>query len=82
MRGNVPPVRAANSRTDARLARSSELTLSFAAGTSARMLAAVTSPRAVLRTASTTSAPRRASVCAQQSPSPLVAPVITAMRPV
>lgn len=68
------PQPAANARTESRSSVSSRR-ISTPAGNNASALA-------TLRTATTTSAPRAASSRAATSPSPLVAPVTTAVRPV
>lgn len=52
-----------------------------APGTSARSRITAARPRAALRQASTTEAPRRASSRAVTYPIPLLAPVTTALRP-
>jgi AcrR family transcriptional regulator len=67
----------ANSRTEARLARSSART-----SVSPGIAAAAARPRSRSRTASTVRAPARASACAAARPMPLLAPVTIAVRPV
>ena len=71
----------ANCRTDARLPRSSSTTSTWAFGTSSRIWSAAAAPFCRLRQAISTVAPARASSRAVTSPSPLLAPVTTAVRP-
>jgi hypothetical protein len=71
------PQAAANSRTDARLARSSART-----SVSPGMAAAAAMPFSTLRTASTTLAPAAASARAVACPMPLFAPVTMTVLPV
>jgi hypothetical protein len=75
------PKRSAKARTEARLERSSSSSAREAAGASARIDATADSPLSRLRQASTTAAPALASACAAASPSPLLAPVTTTVRP-
>src|ERR1700712_566291 len=72
----------ANSRTEARSARSRRRTSVVAPGTRACRRDRAASPRSVERTASTTWAPAPASRAAASSPVPLLAPETTAVRPV
>src|SRR4051794_22553003 len=73
--------RSPKSRTDARLARSSSSTSRSAPGAFDRIVSAASSPFAVLRHATITRAPARASSRAVARPRPLFAPVTTARRP-
>src|SRR4029453_3699626 len=85
MRRSAPswaaPKPSANDRTEDRLARSSWMSSGAAPDAAAVTSASAASPLSMLRQASTTSAPLRASSRAVASPSPLFAPVTTAMRP-
>ena len=76
-RSSGPLQPSANSRTDARLARSSRRT-SVVPG----IAAAAVSPFAVSRTARTTRAPAPANARAAARPMPLLAPVTITLRPV
>ena len=73
--------RSAKPRTDARLARSSSSSWTWAPGTAARSSSTAACPFSRLRQAITTLAPARASSRAVTSPSPLFAPVTMAVRP-
>src|SRR3954452_4546697 len=80
-RSRSPSHALANSRTDARSARSRRATSMAASGASDPIRAAASSPLPASRTASVTAAPWRASCKAIWSPRPLLAPVTTARRP-
>jgi hypothetical protein len=75
-RTSTGPTSAAKARTDDRSATSSSRT-----STDPDICAAAASPRARLRTATTTCAPRAANALAVSSPTPPLAPVTTNLRP-